>query len=355
MRQVRWVALAVAFVLLATLTGQAQAETDIEQVVFSVKDLERSTEVYTAVMGFRVRERGQGVSAALGRLWSLPPGTEMRWVLMEKAEAPDSIRIQLVQFTPLAPRARYEYREQDGGYLDVHLCVADVLSSYKELIAQGFTAMHHPILWRGRGGELGVGERAWYEAFMHGFDGEGITLIPWQERPGCKDLSTSLPFGPIRNITIAVGNLEEAHRFYTGVLDWGATEKRYDAFGPDMERMLRLPRGAVARAVHFGPPPIPWLTLVEFAGVPKTDLSARNAPPFRGLSVLSFAVYDIDNLFARMRAANVHIVMPPIEISERPYGRAKAFTVRGPDGVFMEFAETTRTQTGRRSSTRGER
>src|SRR3972149_10121190 len=59
--------------------AQAKAFTspEIEQVVFSVKDLARSEEIYTAVLGFQVRGRGEGPSSTLERLWSLPPGKSM--------------------------------------------------------------------------------------------------------------------------------------------------------------------------------------------------------------------------------------------------------------------------------------
>jgi catechol 2,3-dioxygenase-like lactoylglutathione lyase family enzyme len=322
--------------------GQTQLVKEIEQVVISVNDLGRSEDVYTSVMGYKVHDRGEGTGPSLPRLWNLPPGTEMKWVLLEKQESPASIQIRLVQFTPVAPRSRYQDRTQDGGYADLHICSRDVISSYKTLIEKGFTALHEPILWRGCGGEFGVGPRGWWEVFMHGLDGEGITLIPSgpEGLPGCPPGPDPPPFSPILRVIISVTHLEEAYIFYRSILGWEEFGERWEAFGPDMETMVRLPMGTVARPIFLHPPGNPsggGININEYAGAPKIDLYARNGPPHRGLIMMTLKTDDVERLYKQMVSSNVKVVMPPIEVSDRPYGGTKAFSLRGPDGVFIEF------------------
>ena len=315
--------------------------------MFSVKDLARSEEIYTAVLGFQVRGRGEGPSSTLERLWSLPPGTSMKWVLLAKAEVPESTQIRLVEFTPQSSRARYEYRWQDAGLNDLHFCVADIQAAYKNLKDRGFTAFHEPMLWGGGGGELGIGYRRVHECFMHGLDGEGITIK--ESGPVSASLkhpttlcsaSPEAPFSPVQDIVITTSSQEKSYEFYHGILGWKDIG-RWEAFGPEMETMLRAPRGIVARPIFLDHPKGPVVTgiiAVETAGVEKTNLYARNAPPHRGFIVVTFKTDNLDELYRRMVAAHATIVLPPVEVAEKPYG-TRAFSVRGPDGEFLEFVE----------------
>ena len=314
--------------------------------MFSVSDLETSVEIYTSIFRFRIRERGEGTGLGLQQLWNLPRDLKLEWVLLERAEDVSAIKIRLVKFTPAAPRARYPYRYQDCGYTDVHFCAYNVPDDYKVLVNAGFLGLHEPVLWRGGGGELGVGEKAWYETFLVGPDGEGVTLMPSAPEGPTGEFAARVPvatdsFSPIQEVVLSVSSLQEAYTFYHHILGWNELG-RWEAFGPLMEDMLRIPPGTVARPIFFrypSNPDGPGIIVIDFAGCAKIDLYARNAPPQRGFVVQTFHTYDVTGLYRETVAAGCRIVHSPIEISEPPYSGSKAFSVRGPDGVFVEFIE----------------
>ena len=117
-----------------------QGESQLQEVVFSVSDVERVLPAYTEVMEWDVIYRGR-VSADMTSLCSLPADTHIDEVLLASPDSPAG-HVRLVQFhgveqQPISPGAHYC---DTGGLFNINFQVRDLDATMEGLRSYGWFA-----------------------------------------------------------------------------------------------------------------------------------------------------------------------------------------------------------------------
>jgi glyoxylase I family protein len=141
------------------------------------------------------------------------------------------------------------------------------------------------------------------------------------------------------HVNIVVTDMERAERFYGGVLGLRRGFERL-LEGEWIERVTGLP-GARAHCVFYEPAAGGRLELLQYLTPTGEPLPANRFPHTPGLRHLAFQVDDLDGLCARLRAAGVPLVSPPVEVPFRvaDAGRKRLCYFHDPEGVLLEAAE----------------
>jgi hypothetical protein len=81
---------------------------------------------------------------------------------------------------------------------------------------------------------------------------------------------------------------------------------------------------------------------VELIDMPQSrgrDFAEHACPPNLGIAGLRFVVPEVSTVAARLAAAGYPAVQPASMVSMAPFGLCRACSVRGPDGIWLEFLQ----------------
>jgi len=143
------------------------------------------------------------------------------------------------------------------------------------------------------------------------------------------------------HVNIVVTDMARAEQFYGGVLGLRRGFERL-LEGEWIEHVTGLP-GARAHCVFYEPASGGRVELLQYLTPRGESLSANQLPHTPGLRHLAFQVDDLDALCARLSAAGVSLVSPPVEVPFRvaDAGRKRLCYFHDPEGVLLEVAEYT--------------
>jgi catechol 2,3-dioxygenase-like lactoylglutathione lyase family enzyme len=169
----------------------------------------------------------------------------------------------------------------------------------------------------------------------------GLTLpvlLPGQQTP-------ATPVGQVQNLAHAVDSLEKTVPFYRDVigLPVGASDPlaaRPAVLNEDMSNVTGTQR-AKFRAAVLRIPNAPFnLELTEFTGTTRKNFLPNLQDP--GVATLVLQIRDLDQMFAKLRAANAAIVTAggaPVKVSDNPNIKIRGLVVRDPDGLFIQLIQ----------------
>jgi glyoxylase I family protein len=140
------------------------------------------------------------------------------------------------------------------------------------------------------------------------------------------------------HVNIVVIDMQRAERFYGSVLGLRRGFERL-LEGEWIERVTGLP-GARAHCVFYEPEGGGRVELLQYLSPLGEPLPSNRLPHTPGVRHLAFEVDDLDALCARLRAADVPLVSPPVEVPFRvaDAGRKRLCYFHDPEGVLLEVA-----------------
>lgn len=141
------------------------------------------------------------------------------------------------------------------------------------------------------------------------------------------------------HVNIVVTDMQRAEQFYGGVLGLRRGFERL-LEGEWIERVTGIP-GARAHCIFYEPESGGRIELLQYLSPLGVPLPSNELPYSPGVRHVAFEVDDLDELCARLQAAGVSLVSPPVEV---PFlvadaGRKRLCYFHDPEGVLLELAE----------------
>ena len=141
-----------------------------------------------------------------------------------------------------------------------------------------------------------------------------------------------MKLGEVQHIAISVSDMEEALRFYCGLLGLDVMMDMELDRDPAIEAILGV-KDLKMRYVLLGGEGAK-LNLLEFEN-PKGKNVARKLRPYdQAIHHLAFFVDDIEAAYKELSAKGVEFISPP-----QDSGIVKTNAMRGPDGVVIELMQ----------------
>ncbi len=141
-----------------------------------------------------------------------------------------------------------------------------------------------------------------------------------------------MKLGEVQHIAISVSDMEEALKFYCGLLGLEVMMDFNQEGDPGIEAVFGL-KGLKMRYVLLQNEGSK-LNLLEFKN-PRGENIARKFRPYdHGIHHFCFTVDDIDAAYNELSAKGVEFTSPPQDM-----GLARIIAMRGPDGVSIELIQ----------------
>lgn len=317
----------------------AATNTNIQEFVVGVSSIDRVLPAFTRVFKWKVRHDGD-LSPDTAALWGLPAQARGREVVVGNAASVYGfvrlVEIKGVEREIIRQGARWW---DTGGVLNINVLVKDLDATISGLRAMGFTADSFPNSYSypdGRNGRM---------AIMRGPDD---LMLSFQQRIA-PPLTTFGEFEGATHIEIGyqiLKDLEAWRRFHVDVLGLPSgpirEAKNEKPIGPnDYGLPHNIVGGTDGRTLvvkpHAGSEQ--GLGGRQFGTSTGHDFEERVKPWNLGITTVRFAVKDLDDLLARVKASGVSIETPLQAILLPPYGKVRLFTLRTPggSGTRLEF------------------
>ena len=313
-----------------------------QELVISVPDLEAATLLYQRVAGWRVVHRG-AVQPEMLTAWRLPEPTKANDVVLQNPGDPNGF-IRLVKFRGIAQEeVRPSARIWDtGGFVGFDVYARDTWQKYTQLRQAGWHAYAQPVQHQ-------VGGLTSIQTLLQGPANEVVSIVqrldpPLANFPNLKEMSFAFNvFATAKDFDATVAFYTEKLGFKIFLRDQGlAAPPGRNIYGMPgnlvnnvYRRTVRLhPRGDVAQDDHAGS-----IAITSYYGAIGDDFAVSARPPHLGLIAARFPVSDAIAHAADLRAKGVMLEYEPTDVGMLPYGPAKIFAVRDPNGAWIEFFE----------------
>jgi catechol 2,3-dioxygenase-like lactoylglutathione lyase family enzyme len=139
---------------------------------------------------------------------------------------------------------------------------------------------------------------------------------------------------------IQVADLDRSVAFYRDILGF----ELVFAWNPQAEYIRTIvgyPDADIHAAVLRMPGSDIYLEILEYRNVEKAPVDTRTANP--GTAHIAFFTDDCDGLYAELTAKGVASVSPPVTPTIGPNKGGRAVYMIDPDGIRVEFIQTSRT------------
>jgi catechol 2,3-dioxygenase-like lactoylglutathione lyase family enzyme len=312
----------------------------VQEMVVSVKFLEREIEMYQKVAGWEIAYRGQA-SSNQATHWGLSADVVTNEAVL-RVPGTEQGFLRLVQFLDVPQvRIRSSGRHFDtGGIFNINAWVKDMDGIFNELRDHGFSGLSDPTYYTLFGEDFGGG-------VLRGHDDIVINLL---HRVNEANLTVS-PFtkmSQINNATQVVSDYHESLDFFTNKLGWHVRWEASPTWPEDGSNNMGLPNSLVqegkvhARAASFSfdaEADGGHIEIFAVDGITGLDFSHRAHPP--NLGVLMYRVH-VPNLAAYASAIadnGVEPIRPLRTLDIPPYGETKTMIIRSPAGAWIELFE----------------
>jgi catechol 2,3-dioxygenase-like lactoylglutathione lyase family enzyme len=310
----------------------------VQEIVVSVKNLERASEVYRDVARFEIKHEGPA-DPGMAVAWGLAPTTPMQDRLLG-VPGVDKGLLRLVKIEGLPQvQIRSSARPFDtGGIFNFNSLVKDMDGVFEALRDHGFQGFADPNRYSLFG-------KTYAGALLRGHDGVVINLLQRVDQP-YDDMPAFETMSHIINATQMVADYRESFDFFTKKLGWAVRWEASPTWPPDGSNNMGIPNnillsGAVTeKAASFS------LTkdadggtveIFNFEGLKGRDFSERAQPPNFGILAYRIHVRDLDAYAAAITARGVVLHRPIARAVLAPYGAVKLMVVRAPSGAWLEF------------------
>jgi catechol 2,3-dioxygenase-like lactoylglutathione lyase family enzyme len=149
----------------------------------------------------------------------------------------------------------------------------------------------------------------------------------------------------VQNLQHAVDSLEKTVPFYRDVIGLTVGEKDPLAAQPTpldkgMSNVTGTKGAKLRTAVLSVPNASFGVELTEFTGTPRKNFVPNLQDP--GVATLVLQIRDMDQMFAKLKAANATIVTAggaPLNLTGNPNSKLRGLVVRDPDGMFIQLIQ----------------
>jgi catechol 2,3-dioxygenase-like lactoylglutathione lyase family enzyme len=305
------------------------------EAVVIVPDFAPWIETLTTVGGWEVAARS-GPDDSLNALWALPEGARTEQVLMRDIGTDGGmIRLAVVTGAPQRRIRAHDQAWETGGLSALDIRVVDMEATQRALEARGWNSASDPVRYSIFGKEV-------VEWAPRSPDGVRLSFIQ-RISPPLVGLTELKYWGRAGNAAIVAADMDGAAAFYEKVLGLKQVTKSNN-IGTEGANVMGLPanferslemeiRGFAGQKMGGG---------IELIAMPQArgrDYAADAHPPNLGTAALRFFVPDIAAAVALCKAGGVLPATGICDIPLAPYDRARAFAVRAPDGVWLEFIQ----------------
>ncbi len=308
-----------------------------QEVVFSVSNIERYLDFFQRVCGWKLISRESGTND-LKALWHLEDSVEIEEAVLQN-EGDHEGFVRLVQFKNVAQQLiRSAAHAWDwGGIFDINMRTPEMDTMYRELENEGWNGYAEPLRYT-----FGIYDVS--EVLMKGPDGVTIAFMqrfnpPLEGFPHMKKTSR------IFNSSIISGDMEASYDFYINKLGFEMFFQTPGNVREEGHNVLGFPRNTNANIevpVDIVRPDIKNFGSIEYLkakGLTGKDCSELAKPPNLGILMLRFPVRDVSAYAETLKERGVTLNSEVQTLEVSPYGTLKIFSVRSPEGVWLEFVE----------------
>ncbi len=313
-----------------------------QELVISVPDLEQAVAFYQRVAGWRIVYRGATQPEMLAA-WKLPESAKANEAVLQNPGDTAGF-IRLIKFRGIAQdEVRPSARAWDtGGFAGFSLRARDVWQKYFQFRQGGWHGLSQPVqVQEDRFSDLRV--------MMQGSANEVVDLEqrldpPLGNFPNLKELSYAT------NVFSTAKDFDATLAFYTEKLGFKVFLRHEGLVGPAGPNLFGLPHNIVnnvyrrvaflhphgdnPRDEHAGA-----VSIMTFYGAQGEDFAPRGRAPNLGVIAARFPVSDADGHAEALEAKGVTLEYQPTDVGMLPYGAARVFGVRDPNGACIEFFE----------------
>lgn len=300
----------------------------IDRIKISVSDMIASVAFFRDTLEMTVVGAESLPAAVFQRLWGLPEGTTANAVYLRNDE--QSTAIELLEVRPHSGRyIRDGARMYDYGLLDVAFRAKGLDVLYADLRSRGVRFNSPPVVYTADWAKVTVSE-----VIMIGPDLMPVALIERLSEP--KPFIRNR-FGTMVDVAQYVENMDSCNPFYLDVMGYKSV---FDSELPPglIDEVVGLPPGSRSRLnlMYQLETKTPAVELIHCSS-PGKRLAPVIGPASYGLFALSFETADLEALLDGVRDAGFPVLAGPADTRTMLHGPITAATVRGPNGVLLEF------------------
>ncbi len=306
------------------------------EIIFSVSDLDREIDFYTRTYGWELAHKGR-LNAKTYQAWGLGDTMEMEEALLiNKGDHKGYLR--LLQFnTSKQQQIRSGAQIWDaGGIFDINVRVKDMDAMYKDVLQQGWNGTTDP-------NRFTFGKFDVTEVLVKGPDGVTVAMMQRHYPPleGFEFEKASRIF----NSTTICADYEKTRDFFVkglGFQLYYETDGEKRSHGPNVIGIPPNINGDInvpVCIVHPNGENEGSLELLHTRELKGKNCAELAAPPNLGILMYRFPVRDAEVYAKNILENGVTLNSAVEQVEIAPYGAFKIFSVRTPDGVWIEFME----------------
>lgn len=309
---------------------------NFQEVVSQVRDLEASISTFESVAGWEVIHRGP-VPGSVLQLWGMKSAAGAREALLRNPGATRG-ELRLVEIPGATGLTRPAAPSWDtGGIFDFNVRVLDVHGKLEELRRHGWDGMTAPV-------EFSFGPFVVREVLARDSNGIVVAMIE-RVQPTLEGWPYLKHFSRIFNSTQTVRDFDRSLEFFRDHLGFQIYLEHEGTSSSEGPNVLGLPHNLTdeipRRVVILSPDGKNdgSVELISFDGATGEDHSATALPGRLGMTVLRFPVADLDGYRDHLVSRGLEPTVPTA-VELPPHGRRRVFTLRAPEGAWLEFFET---------------
>lgn len=308
-----------------------------QEVVFSVRNLDRDTEMYASLGGYDIVHRSTLDRSQLD-FWQLPETASAQSTLL-KYPGRDFGLLRLISFEGVEQRhIRSNSQSWDtGGIYDVDLRVADIEKKITDFQSYGWTGFCDYE-------EYHFNQFHVSEILIKGSEDIVFALIK-RHAPKLVNFPQLKEMSHIFNSSQIVKNIEVAKTFYLDKLGWKVYMENISENSAPGPNVFGIPHNIYPNTVRKIVIASPdggnegSVELVEIEGLTGRDFSQQCAPPNLGILMLRYPVENLAAYKERLIDNGVQIINESHNVKYTPYGNMNVFSIQSPDGAWIEFYE----------------
>lgn len=341
----RLLAVFATLLLLGSISSQAQqvdlsGRRGLQEMVVSVKNLDRAIETYKAIAGWEVAYRGLAPQQQAVH-WGLSAETPIEQAVM-RVSGTEKGYLRLVRFLGVEQvRIRSSARPFDtGAIFNFNALVKDLEGVFESMRDHGFVGFADPTYYTIFGKEYGG-------AMLRGHDGVVINLLHRVNDPYA-DIPAFSKMSHVVNATQMVDDYDENLAFFRDQLGWHVRWEAAPTWPADGSNNMGIPNSLLldgtvtemaASFLFDAEADGGSIEIFKFKGVTGVDYAHRAQPPNLGVLMYRVHVPDLAAYKSKIEMNGVSVHRPLLAGVVPPYGNVESFIIKAPSGAWIEFFE----------------
>ncbi|MDG2243213.1 MAG: VOC family protein [Rhodospirillaceae bacterium] len=312
----------------------------LQEMVVSVKFLDRAIEMYKAIAGWEVAYRGAAPTDQAIH-WGVPADTLIEQAVL-RVPGSEKGYLRLVKFLGTEQvRIRSSARPFDtGAIFNFNTLVKDLEGVFEDMRDHGFSGFADPTYYTIFGKSYGG-------AMLRGHDGVVINLLYRVDDPYA-DVPPFTKMSHVVNATQMVDDYAVSLDFFQNKMGWHVRWEASPTWPEDGSSNMSIPNNLLlegkvtemAASFIFDPDADGGsIEIFNFTGVSGADFSHRAHPPNLGVLMYRVHVPDLETYVEEIAENGVKFARPMKTLPVALYGQVKSAIVKAPSGAWIELFE----------------